>query len=99
MIDSFHLYKKFDDVEAMKDVTVTIKKGEVFGLIGPNGAGKSTFLRMACGVLKPDAGTILVDEEPIYENPAMKKNIFYIKNNLKFVINFHCFAILHKKYP
>lgn len=38
MIEATHLYKKFDDVEALKDVSVTIKKGEVFGLIGTNGA-------------------------------------------------------------
>ena len=87
MIAATHLYKNFDDVEAMKDVTVTIKKGEVFGLIGTNGAGKSTFLRMACGVLKPDAGTILVDDEPIYENPAMKKNIFYISDDQFYLPN------------
>ena len=71
MITATHLYKKYDDVEAISDVSITIKKGEVFGLIGTNGAGKSTFLRMACGVLKPDSGTLLVDGEPIYENPAM----------------------------
>ncbi len=87
MIVATHLYKKFDDVEAMKDVSVTIKKGEVFGLIGTNGAGKSTFLRMACGVLKPDAGTILVDDEPIYENPGMKKHIFYISDDQFYLPN------------
>ena len=47
MITANHLYKKYDDVEAISDVSITIKKGEVFGLIGTNGAGKSTFLRMA----------------------------------------------------
>jgi len=87
MIVATHLYKKFDDVEAMKDVSVTIKKGEVFGLIGTNGAGKSTFLRMACGVLKPDAGEILVDDEPIFENPGMKKNIFYISDDQYYLPN------------
>lgn len=87
MIVATHLYKKFDDVEAMKDVSVTIKKGEVFGLIGTNGAGKSTFLRMACGVLKPDAGEILVDDESIFENPGMKKNIFYISDDQYYLPN------------
>ena len=87
MIVATHLYKKFDDVEAMKDVSVTIKKGEVFGLIGTNGAGKSTFLRMACGVLKPDAGEILVDDEPVFENPGMKKNIFYISDDQYYLPN------------
>ena len=87
MIVANHLHKKFFDVEALKDVSVTIKKGEVFGLIGTNGAGKSTFLRMACGVLKPDEGEILVDDEPIYENPGMKKNIFYISDDQFYLPN------------
>lgn len=87
MIVATNLSKKFGDVEALKDVSVTIKKGEVFGLIGTNGAGKSTFLRMACGVLKPDEGTLLVDDEPIYENPEMKKNIFYISDDQYYLPN------------
>lgn len=87
MIVATNLHKKFGDVDALKDVSVTIKKGEVFGLIGTNGAGKSTFLRMACGVLKPDGGSILVDDMPIYENPEMKKNIFYISDDQFYLPN------------
>lgn len=87
MIVATHLHKNFGDVEALKDVSVTIKKGEVFGLIGTNGAGKSTFLRMACGVLKPDEGTLMVDDEPIYENPEMKRNIFYISDDQFYLPN------------
>ena len=87
MIEATHLYKNFGDVEALKDVSVTIKKGEVFGLIGTNGAGKSTFLRTACGVLKPDKGTLLVDDQPIYENPEMKQQIFYISDDQFYLPN------------
>jgi len=87
MIVATHLHKKFGDVEALKDVSVTIKKGEVFGLIGTNGAGKSTFLRMACGVLKPDEGSLLVDDVSIYENPEMKQNIFYISDDQFYLPN------------
>lgn len=87
MITATHVNKRFGDVEAVKDVTVTIKKGEVFGLIGTNGAGKSTFLRMACGVLKPDSGEILVDDKPIYENPSAKADIFYISDDQFYLTN------------
>ncbi len=87
MITAKHINKRFGTVEAVKDVTVSIKKGEVFGLIGTNGAGKSTFLRMACGVLKPDSGELLVDEQPVYENPKTKKEIFYLSDDQYFLPN------------
>ena len=82
MIAAAHISKRFGIIEAVKDVSVTIKKGEVFGLIGTNGAGKSTFLRMACGILKPDSGSILIDEKSVYENPAAKSEIFFISDPL-----------------
>ena len=81
MILAQDVSKHFDDVEAVKNVSVTIKKGEVFGLIGTNGAGKSTFLRMVSGVLKPDHGTIRIDEKEVYENPVTKGNLFYISDD------------------
>jgi ABC-2 type transport system ATP-binding protein len=87
MITATNVRKKFDDVVAVNDVTFTIKKGEVFGLIGTNGAGKSTFLRMACGILSPDSGEILVDERPVYENPKAKVDIFYISDDQYFLPN------------
>lgn len=87
MITATHVKKHFGKVAAVNDVTVTIKKGEVFGLIGTNGAGKSTFLRMTSGVLRPDSGEILVDEQPIYENPTAKADIFYISDDQYFLPN------------
>ena len=87
MIAATHVWKHFGDIEAVKDVSVTIRKGEVFGLIGTNGAGKSTFLRMLCGVLKPDSGEIMIDERPIYENPNAKRDIFYISDDQYYLTN------------
>ncbi len=87
MITATHISKKFDKTQAVKDVSVSIKNGEVFGLIGTNGAGKSTFLRMACGVLKPDSGEILVDEQKVYENNTAKAEIFYISDDQYFLPN------------
>ena len=87
MITANHINKKFDGIEAVKDISVNIKNGEVFGLIGTNGAGKSTFLRMASGVLKPDSGEILVDEKQVYENSAVKAEIFYISDDQYFLPN------------
>lgn len=95
MITATHICKRFGNVEAVKDVSVTIKKGEVFGLIGTNGAGKSTFLRMVCGVLKPDSGDILIDERPVFENPAAKSDIFYISDDQYYLTNANPMEMMH----
>jgi len=87
MITAVHAAKYFGEIAAVRDVSVTIRNGEVFGLVGTNGAGKSTFLRMACGVLKPDGGAVLVDERAVYENPAVKADIFYISDVSYFLPN------------
>lgn len=95
MITASHINKRFDKVEAVRDVSVTIKKGEVFGLIGTNGAGKSTFLRMVCGVLKPDSGEILIDERPVFENTAAKRDIFYISDDQFYLTNANAMEMMH----
>ncbi len=60
MIETMDLTKKFDDLTAVKELNIKIKKGEVFGFLGPNGAGKTTSIRMMVGLLKPTSGTILI---------------------------------------
>ena len=78
MIEIKHITKSFDGCKAVEDVSVTIKEGQVFGLIGTNGAGKSTTLRIMTGIMKPDAGEALVDEEPVYRNVGRKERITFI---------------------
>ena len=95
MITVEHVSKRFCDIEAVKDISVTIKKGEVFGLIGTNGAGKSTFLRMLSGVLKPDEGSILVDGQSVFENPAVKQDIFYISDDQYYLPNSSPIEMMH----
>lgn len=84
MIEVKNLSKSFGAVKAIDDISARIEEGHVFGLIGTNGAGKSTFMRMAAGVMRPDAGEILIDGEPVYENPAVKEKIFYISDEQYF---------------
>ncbi len=55
------VYKSFDSTFSIRDVSFTIREGELFGLLGPNGAGKTTLIRMMMNILKPDQGEILVD--------------------------------------
>ena len=53
--------KRFGDVEAVKDVSLTVPRGELVVLLGPTGAGKTTLLRLVAGLEKPDAGAIEID--------------------------------------
>ena len=59
-IEVKHLHKKYGPIEAVNDVTFSVKKGEIFGVIGPNGAGKTTTVECISGLRKPDSGTISV---------------------------------------
>ena len=87
MIELNHISKEFHGVTALKQVTASIEKGHVFGLIGSNGAGKSTLLRILCGILSPDEGNVTVDGQPVYENPAVKGNLFFISDDQYFPPN------------
>lgn len=78
MIEIYNVTKTFDNIKAVDAVSVVIKENTVFGLIGTNGAGKSTVLRMITGVLKPDEGTIAIDNMPVYDNAETKKMMFFI---------------------
>ncbi len=87
MIQALNITKKFDNILAVDNVSATIKNGNVFGLIGTNGAGKSTFLRMASGILKPDSGSIKIDDKDIFDNVDVKSKFFYISDEQFFFSN------------
>ncbi len=58
MIELKNIQKNYGKKQALKDVNLTIKPGEIFGLIGQNGAGKSTLLKMLGGLTYPSSGNI-----------------------------------------
>jgi sodium transport system ATP-binding protein len=64
------LQKRFGEVVAVRGVHLTAKDGTVTGLLGPNGAGKTTTLRMLSGLMRPDAGTIRVDDVDVVADPV-----------------------------
>ena len=90
MIEIKHITKSFDGCKAVEDVSVTIKEGQVFGLIGTNGAGKRYDARIMTGIMKPDAGEALVDEEPVYRNVGRKERITFIPDET--ILFFKCHA-------
>lgn len=61
-------HREYDTVHALKDVSFTIKDGEMVGYIGPNGAGKSSTIKILSGILTPDSGNVLVDGRIPYKN-------------------------------
>jgi ABC-2 type transport system ATP-binding protein len=78
MIEIAAVEKSYGTQKVLKNCSMTIKTGSVYGLVGLNGAGKSTLLRLIAGVLYPDHGSILIDGEPCYENPEVKEKIFFL---------------------
>jgi iron(III) transport system ATP-binding protein len=68
------LVKKFGDVAALKDVSLSIEKGELFFLLGPSGCGKTTLLRNIAGFYIPDSGRILFGDEDVTHLPPHKRN-------------------------
>lgn len=95
MIEFKNIVKYFGDIKAIDHVDAAIEEGHVFGLIGTNGAGKSTLMRLADGVLKPEEGSVTVDGEEVFDNPAAKAKIFYISDDQYFFRNGTPRDILH----
>jgi ABC-2 type transport system ATP-binding protein len=56
VIDVHHLTKKFDGRAVVRDLSMQVKRGTIYGFLGPNGSGKTTTIRMLCGLLTPDGG-------------------------------------------
>ena len=87
MIEARNVVKAFDGFRALDGLTMTVPKGSVYGLVGPNGAGKSTLLRHVTGIYRQDSGEVLLEGEPIYENPAAKARISSIPDELYYFLS------------
>ena len=82
MLKLKNVTKSFDTVKALDGLTLEVPRGCVYGLVGPNGAGKSTAIRVLTGVYRPDQGTVTMDGQPVYENPAVKQRICCIPDDV-----------------
>ena len=76
MLKFENVTKKYRTVTAVDDLSLTIEKGRLYAMLGPNGSGKTTLMKMTAGLVKPDRGTILLDDQPI--GIETKKRIAYM---------------------
>ena len=94
MIKINNVHKSFNDVEVLKDITLEIKKGDIFGLVGHSGAGKSTLLRCINGLETYDKGSIIVNEYSevkLLDNKAVRS----FRKNLGMI--FQHFSLLERR--
>lgn len=87
MIEAKNVVKSFDGFRALDGLTMTVPHGSIYGLVGPNGAGKSTLLRHVTGVYRQDSGSVLIEGNPVYENPAAKSRIASIPDELYYFLS------------
>jgi len=102
VIDVRKLNKHFGDKHVVRDFSLQVKRGEIFGFLGPNGSGKTTSIRMLCGLLMPDSGSgTCLGYDVIRETAAIKREAGYmtqrfslwedltIRENLDFVAHMY----------
>ena len=75
MLEIRHVTKRFGELSAVKDVNLTINKGEIFALLGGSGCGKTTLLRMMSGFETPTEGAVLIDGEDVSNVPPYKRQV------------------------
>ncbi|WP_430603266.1 ABC transporter ATP-binding protein [Enterococcus sp. DIV0724b] len=79
MIELVNVSKTYGTKQALKELSLTIKQGEIFGFLGHNGAGKSTTIKSLVSIIQPSSGVIKVDDLDLSENrQAIKKKIAYV---------------------
>ena len=78
-IDVHGLNKHFGDKHVVKDLSLQVRRGEIYGFLGPNGSGKTTSIRMLCGLLTPDSGSgTCLGYDLITETAAIKREVGYM---------------------
>jgi ABC-2 type transport system ATP-binding protein len=84
-IDVQGLNKHFGDKHVVRDISLRVRRGEIFGFLGPNGSGKTTTIRMMCGLLKPDSGSgRCLGYDILRERAEIKRNVGYMTQRFSF---------------
>ena len=88
VIDVRGLNKHFGENHAVKDLALTVLRGEIFGFLGPNGSGKTTSIRMLCGLLTPDSGEgTCLGHNILRETKAIKREVGYMTQAFSFWVD------------
>ena len=84
-VDVEGLNKHFGEKHVVKDVSMRVQRGEIFGFLGPNGSGKTTTIRMMCGLLKPDSGSgTCLGYDIVRQSAEIKRNVGYMTQRFSF---------------
>ncbi len=95
MIEVEGVSKQFQELEALKDVSLSVHKGSIYGLVGSNGAGKTTLLKLLAGIYRQNSGALTIDSQPVFENDAIKTRTAFIPDLLYFFPNFSVQDVAH----
>jgi len=87
MIRIEHLKKSFDGLTVLDDISLHIRRGSVTAILGPNASGKSTLIKCILGLVNPDAGRILIDDEPVIGEWRYRSRIGYMPQITSFPDN------------
>ena len=77
-LEVLHLEKTYGSRKVVKDVSLSVRKGEVVGLLGPNGAGKTTSFYMIVGLVRSDGGDIRIDGQSVANMPIHKRSQLFL---------------------
>ena len=79
VIDAKALNKSFGDKHVVRDFSMQVRRGEIYGFLGPNGSGKTTTIRMLCGLLTPDSGSgTCLGYDIVRESAKIKRQVGYM---------------------
>ncbi len=102
MIQVSNVDKYFDKFKALDNLSLNIRTGSIYGLVGTNGSGKTTIIKHITGVLRPDAGEIIIGGENICDNENLKRRIGFIPDDLYFFASYtlkEMAVFMRKLYP